>query len=102
MTALLTPRDVMAQLRVGRTFVTEHAAELGGIKVGAVLRFQQAGIDAYLERQRIKDETPAQPSPTAIRTVQRGPRREGINPVTRLPWRTSPAPARAVRTEGLG
>ena len=95
MTATLTPllsaQEAMAVLGVGRTFLTEHAAELGGRKVGRLLKFATADLAAYLERQRVQGSDPdprEQRAPTPLRAVR--PRGRGdLNPVTRRPWEAS-------------
>lgn len=87
---LLTAREAMAFLRCGRTFLTEHRAELGGIKRGGNLMFDRAGLQAYLDRQRIQAPdaerveslTVVAPAPTPIRKYGIGP----TNPLTGKAW----------------
>jgi hypothetical protein len=69
---LLTTAEVAQRLRASENFVRAHAAELGGVRLGGrrqPLRFEEAGIRAYIERQRLKT-----PEPPAPRT-RNGPRR---------------------------
>jgi len=71
--ALWTTADVAADLTMSEDWVREHAAELGGIRMGgsprAPLRFDPRRIGQYKERQQLC--APAPPS----RTPQRpGPR----------------------------
>lgn len=86
--ALLSARDAAAVLGVCRSFMTEHAAELGGRKVGSLLKFRRADLDAYLEQRRVKDATQvAQPVPTPIRRTGRSVVR--ISPLNGQPYRSS-------------
>lgn len=69
---LLTAREAMAYLRRGRTFMTEHAAELGARRVGSRLMFARTDLDSYLERCRVRSVTlVSEPSPAPIPIVQR-------------------------------
>lgn len=88
MTDLLTAREAMAVLKCGRTFLTDHAAELGATRIGTHLRFPREALDAYLVRQRVPGAVVvvAQPAP-----IRRGRIADmfppgSINPATKLPW----------------
>lgn len=51
---LLTAKDVMSYLRIGRTtlYHLTKAGEIPFYKVGGELRFKQNDLDHYLERMR--------------------------------------------------
>jgi excisionase family DNA binding protein len=51
---LLTTADVMARLKVSRTAVhrLRTSRELKSFKVGGLVRFHRADLDAYIEAQR--------------------------------------------------
>jgi hypothetical protein len=55
---MLTVADVAAYLALGEGWVREHAAELGGVKVGddprAPLRFARGGIEKWIESRRLR------------------------------------------------
>lgn len=55
---LLTVAEVATWLALGEGWVREHAAELGGVKVGddprSPLRFTRAGVDEWIERRRLR------------------------------------------------
>jgi excisionase family DNA binding protein len=53
MSGLLTKRGAADYLAVSEKFIQRHRSELGGYVVGGRLRFRQAQIDAFLERQRL-------------------------------------------------
>jgi hypothetical protein len=82
MEPLLSAQEAMRILGVGRSFCTEHRHELGGVKVGRLLKFSRAGLMAYIARRQLRanvptvQETPAPKRPTAFRLPK------GINPVT--------------------
>lgn len=82
---LLTAQEARAILRCSRSFLSEHRAALGGIKVGTRLMFTRAGLADYLARQRIP-EPAAEPEravePTRIRKYGAGP----TNPITKKSW----------------
>lgn len=73
MDALLTTREVAELLKVGEEWVREHAAELGGIRMGrtnrAPLRFEPEIIEAWKRRQTL--ETPDPPAPPRQRPGRR-------------------------------
>lgn len=87
---LLNAREAQAVLGCSRWFLTEHAAELGAVKVGNRLKFTRAGLAQYVERQTVKapEMVPAASTPAPRRGfsfVGRGP----VNPVSGRPWGTS-------------
>ncbi|MQA76310.1 MAG: hypothetical protein GEU88_18610 [Solirubrobacterales bacterium] len=55
---LLTVAEVAQWLSLGEGWVREHAAELGGVKVGddprAPLRFTGQGVEEWIERRRLQ------------------------------------------------
>ena len=51
---LLTVTDVCELLRASPTFVYRHARELGAIKLGRHLRFRRAGVEEWLDQQRLE------------------------------------------------
>jgi predicted DNA-binding transcriptional regulator AlpA len=85
---LMTARDVMAMLGCSRTYITDHCAELGGRKLGRLLRFKRADIEAFVDAGRVQPAAPAKAQPAPIRrpvldlVKLHGP----INPVTKRPW----------------
>jgi hypothetical protein len=63
---MLTVADVAAWLALGEGWVREHAAELGGVKVGddprAPLRFPRGGVEEWIESRRLRPAmTPVRP-----------------------------------------
>lgn len=78
--ALLTVNDVCDLLRVGPTFVYRHAAELGGVKVGRHLRFQERDICAWLDGRRVED--PADSWRSALQTASAGRKSLSVPPAT--------------------
>lgn len=84
---LLTASEAAARLNVSRSFLTRHAAELGGVKLGTRLQFTEVGIAAYLDRQRVTAPVVAEREPVAapkpaLRVIGQG----AINPRTKRPW----------------
>lgn len=76
----------MRLLGCGRTFVYEHQAELGGVKIGARLKFRPSALAAYVERQRIGPVAPpVEPARPPSRIVAMKPA-GSLNPITKLPW----------------
>jgi hypothetical protein len=55
---MLTVGDVARWLALGEGWVREHAAELGGVKLGddprAPLRFTRAGVQDWIESRRLR------------------------------------------------
>jgi len=72
---LLTTERVAELLAVSEDFVREHAAELGGIRMGhgsrSPLRFELARIEEWKERHRLEAPAPAR---------TRKPHRPGLRP----------------------
>jgi hypothetical protein len=64
---LLTPFEAAAYMRMSRAWVWLHRLELGVILVGSKMRYTQAGLDAYLERNR---QQPSSAAPTLIAAVR--------------------------------
>lgn len=88
---LLSAREAMAYLGVGRTFLTEHRAELHGVKVGSRLKFRRSGLDAYLARNAVLEQRAAMVAPPKAPPKPRGRIADlyppgTINPVTRRPF----------------
>lgn len=50
----ISAREVMGYIGVSRSWVQDHRAELGGFKLGGVLRFDLNLVDAYLDRHQIR------------------------------------------------
>lgn len=76
MTRLQTTAEVAAQLSVATSWVREHAADLGAIRLGRTnrgeLRFDPDKVHAWLERRRLQQPQPA-------RTARRpGPQRRAL------------------------
>ena len=83
---LMTAQESMAYLRCSRSFMTDHRAALGGIKVGGKLMFRRDGLDAYLDRQQIQAPAPVEP-PTTTPIRRPAPSGKGpTNPVTGGAW----------------
>ena len=55
---MLTVAEVAGWLAMGEGWVREHASELGGVKLGndprAPLRFARAGVEDWIESQRLR------------------------------------------------
>jgi hypothetical protein len=72
---LLTPKQVAEWLQVSTTFVKEHAAELGGVRIGGSVnkaghwRFRENSVQSWINgggsspSQRRPNETPSRPEP---------------------------------------
>lgn len=63
---LLTTAEVASSLRRSQDWVREHAAELGGIRLGgprSPLGFEPSDIAAYKERQRLCAPAPPERKP---------------------------------------
>jgi hypothetical protein len=62
LSSLLTTEQVAELLVVSEDFVREHAAELGGIRMGhgqrSPLRFESARIEEWKERHRLEAPEP--------------------------------------------
>ena len=57
MTGLLSTRDVARTLRMSEDFVRDHAAELGGIRLGgkySPLRFEEERVRDFIDRHRVR------------------------------------------------
>jgi predicted DNA-binding transcriptional regulator AlpA len=65
---LVTARYVMDRLGCSRSWVTDHRAELGARKLGNLLLFERADVEAWIARGRVAEPAQAeQPEPTPIR-----------------------------------
>jgi hypothetical protein len=70
---LLTVADVARWLSLGEHWVREHAAELGGVKIGddprSPLRFARVAVEEWIEEHRLRAPAgvPATPTETAER-----------------------------------
>jgi excisionase family DNA binding protein len=86
---LLTPKEVMGLLRCSRSFLTDHRAELGARKLGGLLRFPRAEVEAFIARGR-HAEAPAaaapEPEPTPIRARPVLSHSTPLNPLDGEPW----------------
>src|SRR4051794_30907328 len=75
---LLTAEEVATRLRLSTWWVYSHAAELGGIKLGAgkraPLRFTAEGVDDYLARRSTPTPTVVATPPNAAERSQRSTR----------------------------
>lgn len=70
--------ETARHLAVSERFVRRHAVELGGLKVGGLLRFRLAEVEAYLEGRRLDGRAlrRAEPRRTGVRrgTIGGGPK----------------------------
>jgi hypothetical protein len=85
---LLDVAAVMAWLGVSDAFVRRHKARLGGRKVGGLLKFERADVQAYLDRGRVAAAAPS-PLPPAPERERRRPvlaHLGPLNPIDNLPW----------------
>ena len=61
-TPMLTVADVATWLALGEGWVREHAAELGGVRLGddprAPLRFTRAGVQDWIDSRRLRPVGP--------------------------------------------
>lgn len=69
---MLTAGEVATWLALGEGWVRQHAAELGGVKVGddprAPLRFTRAGVQEWIENWRLRPTMkPSRPTAPAER-----------------------------------
>jgi hypothetical protein len=82
---LLTAREAMAYLRCGRSFLHQHADEIGVIRYPGKLLFATADLDRYIASKRV--QTPvARPTPTPIRDRPAAQHRHKNNPLTQRAW----------------
>lgn len=68
---LLSVAEVADALHVAPVFVYRHAAELGGFKLGHLLRFSRIGIEGWLEAHKVQTEKPECQSPVENELVNR-------------------------------
>lgn len=65
---LVTARYIMARTGCSRSWVQDHRAELGARKLGGLLLFERADVEAWIARGRVAEPAPAAESePTPIR-----------------------------------
>jgi hypothetical protein len=86
---LLTRKEAMSYLRKGRTWMTEHADEIGVVRMEGRVHFKRSDLDAYIERHYRRT------APTPVPVTQASPPRrsrlldslppETINPFTGRP-----------------
>ena len=91
MNDLLTAREAMAVLRCGRSFLSEHKAELGATYVGSQLRFPRAALDQYLISRRVAGAAPVAVAESPAPKARRGRIADlypagTINKLTGLPY----------------
>jgi excisionase family DNA binding protein len=72
----LTAQQVADHLGCTRSFVYEHAAELGGVRMGSSrqsrLRFRLEDVDAAMTSRRLRvEQTPEAPAPRTRRSARR-------------------------------
>ena len=88
---LLTTEEVAQLIAMSPEFVREHAAELGGLRVGrgprAQLRFDPAGVVAWIEARKLAAE-PEAPTPIRRRRKSQVPPDLELIPVPA--WAASP------------
>lgn len=50
---LMTVKEVAEYLHVSANYVYQNSSDLGGVKIGAALRFRREDIDRFVETHRI-------------------------------------------------
>jgi hypothetical protein len=79
----------MEVLQCSRSFLTDHGREMGAVKLGGLLRFPRAEVEAFIARGR-HAEAPAaaapEPEPTPIRTRPVLSHSTPLNPLDGEPW----------------
>jgi predicted DNA-binding transcriptional regulator AlpA len=83
---LVTARYVMARLSCSRSWVQDHRAELGARKLGNLLLFERAELEAWIARSRVADPPAEQPEPTPIRQDIDTTDLPPVNPLTGKAW----------------
>jgi predicted DNA-binding transcriptional regulator AlpA len=84
---LVTARYVMARLGCSRSWVQDHRAELGARKLGNLLLFERADVEAWIARSRVAEPAPSeQPEPTPIRPDIDTTDLPPVNPLTGKAW----------------
>lgn len=85
---LLSAQETMRKLGVSRAFLSVHAAEMGGVKIGRLLKFPEAAIREYITSNSLARPKPlpqAAPKPLPPRPrLHAVP--SGINEVTGRPF----------------
>jgi predicted DNA-binding transcriptional regulator AlpA len=84
---LVTARYVMARLGCSRSWVQDHRAELGARKLGGLLLFERADVEAWIAQSRLAEPAPAeQHEPTPIRERIDTTGLPATNPLTGKAW----------------
>jgi predicted DNA-binding transcriptional regulator AlpA len=84
---LVTARYVMDRLGCSRSWVQDHRAELGARKLGNLLLFERADVEAWIARGRVAEPAPAeQHEPTLIRPSIEMTGLPEKNPLTGRAW----------------
>jgi predicted DNA-binding transcriptional regulator AlpA len=84
---LVTARYVMARLGCSRSWVTDHRAELGARKLGNLLLFERADVEAWIARGRVTEPAPdSEDEPTPIRPDIDTTGLPATNPLTGKAW----------------
>jgi predicted DNA-binding transcriptional regulator AlpA len=84
---LVTARYVMARLGCSRSWVQDHRAELGARKLGGLLLFERAELEAWIARSRVAEPAPSeQPEPRLIRPSVEMTGLPEKNPLTGRDW----------------
>lgn len=82
---LMTPRDVMAHFQASRSWVQTHRDELGGFRIGGLLRFPRPAVLAYAA-SGATEPTPLR-QPETVPPIQIDTRRlPPVNPVSKRDW----------------
>ena len=78
---------VMDRLQCSRSYVQDHRAELGARKLGGLLRFSPADVEAFVGRGAVSTTAPSTESePTPIRQPIDTTGLPATNPVTGERW----------------
>jgi predicted DNA-binding transcriptional regulator AlpA len=84
---LVTARYIMARLGCSRSWVQDHRSELGARKLGNLLLFERADVEAWIARSRLAESLPAeQPEPRLIRPSVEMTGLPPVNPLTGKAW----------------
>jgi excisionase family DNA binding protein len=85
---LLTRAEACAYLKRGRTWLAEHADEIGAVRDGRTVLFRRADLDAWIERHTIRPAGAPEPMRRARPSVVVPSGR--INPISGLPYGVLP------------
>jgi hypothetical protein len=86
---VLTAKEAMAFLKRGRTWLTEHADEIGCVRKNGLLYFYVRDLEAWLARD-YRPPTHAQARQSTWSVLVSG---TAINPLTGLPYGTPLEPS---------